>query len=296
MSPRAAHRVALAALVLAGCGAASAENPTGGNWSALHPPERTRAILWAGGDGADGGAAARRLARRIGRGHPDWFLYLGDVYEGRSLAEFGREYGRVYGGLTRITAPTPGNHDWPDDRVGYDQYWTRAKGSRPPAYYAFSLAGWRILSLNSEVADSRRSRQLRWLRRELRARPGTCKLAFWHRPRYSAGLVHGDQRDTAPLWNAVRGRAALVLNGHEHDMQRMRPREGTIELVAGAGGHGRYPLDRAYKGLAFGDSSHYGALRLVLRPGRAAFAFVTSNGRKLDSGRVGCRTSAAAKV
>jgi hypothetical protein len=294
MSPRAAHRVALAALALAGCGAASAEDPGGGNWSALHPPRRTRAIVWAVGDGGDGGAAARRLARRIVRGHPDWFVYLGDVYEGRSLAEFEREYGRVYGGLARITAPTPGNHDWPGHRAGYDRYWTRAKGSRPPAYYAFSLAGWRIISLNSEVAHSTRSRQLGWLRRELRARPGTCKLAFWHRPRYSAGLVHGDQRDTAPLWNAVRGRVALVLNGHEHDMQRMRPREGTIELVAGAGGHGRYPLDRVYKGLAFGDSAHYGALRLLLRPGRAAFAFVSSSGRKLDSGRISCRSSAAA--
>jgi hypothetical protein len=245
--------------------------------------------VWAVGDGADGGRPARRLVRRIRRSQPDWFLYLGDVYEGRSLGEFRRKYGRVYGTLARITAPAPGNHDWPSHRAGYDRYWARAKGSRPPAYYAFTLAGWHLLSLNSEAAHGRGSRQLRWLRRELRRRPGTCNLAFWHRPRYSAGLVHGDQPDMAPIWRALRGHAALVLNGHEHDMQRLRPRSGTTELVDGAGGHGLYPLGRGYPGLAFADAAHYGAVRLVLRRGRASFAFVTAGGRKLDSGRVRCR-------
>jgi hypothetical protein len=196
----------------------------------------------------------------------------------------------VYGALTAITAPTPGNHEWPSHRHGYDRYWQGVRGARPPAYYAFSLAGWRIFSLNSEVAHSRSSRQVRWLRGQLRRRRGTCNLAYWHRPRYSAGIVHGSQRDIAPLWKALRGRATLVLNGHEHDMQRMRPRHGVIELVAGSGGHRHYGINRAYEGLAFADATRYGALRLVLRPGRASFAFVTTTGRRLDSGHVRCRS------
>lgn len=279
----------IAAALLAGCGTAGAEDPGGGRWAQLHAPrERSRAVVWAVGDGGDGGGAARKVARRIAKGRPDWLLYLGDVYEGSGLGEYRRNYGRVYGRLARITAPTPGNHEWPSHRTGYDRYWKRVRGTRPPAYYAFSLAGWRILSLNSEVAHGRRSRQVRWLRNELRRRGGTCTLAFWHRPRYSAG-THGDQRDTAPLWRALRGHAALVLNGHDHDLQRFRRRDGIVELVAGAGGHGRYPVDRGRKGLAFGDDGHYGALRLVLRSGRATFAFVSAGGRRLDSGRVRCR-------
>jgi hypothetical protein len=240
------------------------------------------------GDGADGSAAGRKVARRIARGHPDWLLYLGDVYEGDTLSQYRRHYGRVYGRLARITAPTPGNHEWPAHRTGYDRYWKRAKGARPPAYYAFSLAGWRILSLNSEVAHGAHSRQVRWLRRELRRRGGSCTLAFWHRPRYSAGTVHGDNPDVEPLWRALEGHARLVLNGHEHDMQRMRPRGGLVELIDGAGGHSLYGLRRGYPGLVFGNSDQFGAIRLELRPGSASAAFVSITGQTLDRTHVGC--------
>jgi acid phosphatase type 7 len=132
------------------------------------------------------------------------------------------------------------------------------------------------------------SAQLRWLRAQLR-RPGTCRLAFWHRPRFSAGDVHGDQADIDPLWRSLRGRARLVVNGHEHDLQRLRPIDGITELVAGAGGHGLYPLHRQDPRLAFGDDSSYAALRLKLSPGSAAYAFIDATGRALDSGRVRCR-------
>ncbi|HET9315052.1 MAG TPA: metallophosphoesterase family protein [Vicinamibacteria bacterium] len=280
---------ACAAALLAGCGAAAVEDPGGGRWSRLDAPASThRAVVWAVGDGADGGAAARRVARRIARGRPDWLLYLGDVYDGNGLRQYRRHYGRVYGRFTKITAPTPGNHEWPRHRSGYDRYWTGVRGTRPPAYYAVSLAGWRIVSLNSEVAHGNRSRQLRWLRRLLRRNPTNCTIAIWHRPLRSAG-IHGDQRDVTPFWSALRGHAVLVLNGHDHDLQRHRPRDGIVELVAGAGGHDRYPIDPSYPGLAFGDARHYGALRLVLRRGRASFTFVSSGGRRLDAGRVHCR-------
>jgi hypothetical protein len=39
------------------------------------------AVVWAVGDGADGSAIARRLARRIERSRPDAFLYLGELIE-----------------------------------------------------------------------------------------------------------------------------------------------------------------------------------------------------------------------
>jgi hypothetical protein len=273
--------------VLSGCATHEQSDPVAGGGRFTASSHKRHAVLWAVGDGADGGAAAKRLAARIERARPDRFLYLGDVYESGTASEFATNYAPVYGHLASITAPTPGNHEWPNHASGYDAYWRKATSRRIPPYYSFRLGGWKILSLNSEAAHDANSRQLDWLRSEL-AGAGTCRLAFWHRPRFSAG-THGDQADIAPLWAALRGRARLVLNGHDHDLQRLEPRDGIVELVAGAGGHGHYPLNRSYPRLAFGDDSRYGALRMSLRPGAAAFAFVDLNGRTLDRGQVRCR-------
>jgi hypothetical protein len=127
---------------------------------------------------------------------------------------------------------------------------------------------------------------VRWLRKRV-ARPGTCRLAFWHRPRFNAG-EHGDARDVAPLWDALRGRAKLVINGHDHNMQRFDPIDGITQYVSGAGGHSLYRLADSPPRLAFGASQTYGALRIELRPGRARLAFVSVDGRILDLNVVRC--------
>jgi len=245
------------------------------------------AVVWAVGDGATGDAAGRSVAARIAARRVDRLLYLGDVYEHGTARDFRRAYATTFGRLAARTAPTPGNHDWPNHATGYDPYWRRALGAPLPHWYAFRAGGWQILSLDSEADHDRGSAQERWLRAHLRG-GGTCRIAFWHRPRFSAGTHHGDQGDMAPLWDDLRGRAAIALGGHEHDMQRLRPIDGITEFVSGAGGADRYPL-RSDPRLAFGNDSAYGALRLDLRPGAAGYAFVSAAGRALDRGTIRCR-------
>jgi acid phosphatase type 7 len=246
------------------------------------------ATVWAVGDGADGGAGGRAVAARIAAGPVDRLLYLGDVYDHGTAADFRDNYATTFGRLAAKTAPTPGNHDWPNHASGYDPYWRRALGKRPAAWYAFRAGGWELLSLDSEAPHGKGSPQYRWLRRRLRA-AGTCRLAFWHRPRYSAGTHHGDQADMAPIFDALRGHARIVVAGHEHDMQRFQPIGGITEFVSGAGGHGRYAVRRRDRRLAFADDSHFGALRLRLTPGHAAAAFVAADGRVLDRAGVRCK-------
>jgi hypothetical protein len=162
------------------------------------------------------------------------------------------------------------------------------QGVSPPDWYAFRAGGWTLLALDSEAAHHAGSAQHHWLQRQLLA-PGSCRIAFWHRPRFSAGR-HGDAADMAPIWNALRGRAAIVIAGHDHDMQRFKPIDGITQFVSGAGGAELYPLHRDVR-LSFGDDRSYGALRLRLRPGIAAHAFVAADGRVLDRGIVRCRRS-----
>jgi calcineurin-like phosphoesterase family protein len=245
-------------------------------------------VVWAVGDGADGEPYGRHVGRLIERGNPDRFLYLGDVYEEGTAKEFKDNYAPVFGKFADITAPTPGNHEWGRRDEGYRPYWKSILGKDIPDYYRFKVGGWEILSLNSEAPHDEGSPQVRWLRSNLPG-DGTCRLAFWHRPRYSFG-DHGDQPDIQPLWNALRGRAVLIVNGHEHNTERFAPRDGITELVAGEGGRGIYeitPEERAQ--LAYGNDTDFGALRLKLRPGRADYRFVAVSGKTLDSGSVRCK-------
>ncbi len=266
----------LSALAAAGCG----QDPG-------RPAAATSGVtVWALGDAAAGTTAAERVARLIQWARPDVLLYLGDVYPSGGWNDFESRYAPLYGGLVGRTLPTPGNHDWPHAREGYLPWWRARFGHRMPAYYARRVGGWRIFSLNSELRGDAMTRQVRWLRRHVRG-GGTCRLAFWHRPRFSSGK-HGDQRDTALFWRAIRGRARIVIGGHDHDLQRMRRRAGITEFVSGAGGNRLYSL-RPDPRLAFGDDDHYGALRLRLAPGRASFDFVDAGGGILDSGRLRCR-------
>ncbi len=246
------------------------------------------ATLWAVGDGATGSPEARRVAKLIERGAPARFLYLGDVYENGTADEFRLAYEPVYGRLRKVTLPTPGNHEWANRAKGYDPYWARTLGARPPDHYSVRVAGWQLLSLNSEEPHEVGSPQVAWLERQV-ADGGDCRLAFWHRPRYSAG-THGDQPDVDPLWQALEGRAALVVNGHDHDMQELRVHEGIRELVAGAGGNVRYPIDTNDPQLAWGNDRSDGALRLRLQRGLARYDFFAVDGTLLHRGAARCGT------
>jgi hypothetical protein len=270
------RRLAIAALASAALGA--------------FPAQSLAAVVWAVGDGADGSERARAVASRIAADRPDRFLYLGDVYEHGTAREFARNYRPIYGRLNRITRPTIGDHEWFNRYRGYYPYWRRALGRPIPPYYSFRLAGWQLLSLNSETSRGARSLQYRWLRRRLRPR-GTCRLAYFHHPRFAAGSKPDDP-NMDRIWRALTGRARVVLNGNEHNMQRLRPIGGITTFIVGSGGRSPNPIDEdddEHHLLAFGNDGDDGALRLVLRRGAARWAFVRQDGTVLDSGRLRCR-------
>ena len=243
-------------------------------------------VVWAVGDGADGGESAQAVADLIEGSKFDRLIYLGDVYDTGTREEFDENYAPIFGDLAAATLPTPGNHEWPNHEQGYDPYWAKAKGERLPDRYVHQLGGWKLVAANSEADVSEGSDQLDWLDRELSG-GGDCRIVFLHRPRFNAGR-HGDAEDLQPLWETVAGRAAILLSAHDHNMQRFEPKDGLLQLISGAGGHRHYDVDESDERLAFSDDQTYGALRLVLEPRRARLSFVGSDGRVLDRSTVGC--------
>jgi hypothetical protein len=281
--------VVVLALALGGGWFSGTEEKAGTGKTFVPSDGPNRSLVWVVGDAADGGPDARAVARVVTRSKLDRFLYLGDVYEKGTPEEFAQNYDPIYGKIASRTAPTPGNHDWPNHTEGYDVYWGKRRANALQHYYAFVTGGWRIISLNSEMEHDAGSPQVAWLRSTVKGK-GTCRLAFWHRPRYSAGDHHGDQPDVQPFWDPLKGHAAIVVNGHEHDMQRFKPRDGITEFVSGAGGHDLYAIDKTRPDLAFGNSNKFGALRLDLSPGLARYRFVSVQGKTLDAGKVRCKT------
>jgi len=246
--------------------------------------------LWAVGDGGveDGGDEA--MASRVASLGIDRLLYLGDVYETGTAREYATSYASSWGRFKRLTSPTPGNHEWGNHEQGYDPYWgRRARGAGGAHYYSFDLDGWHFVSLNSEEDTGSGSPQLSWMRRDLSRYGGTCTVAFWHRPRYDAGS-HSDASDVEPFWRALSGRAAVVLNGHDHNYQRFKPVRGITQFIAGAGG--RAPLnevDRSDPRLATADDASLGALRLGLKRSAMTYGYRRLDATRSDSGRVPCR-------
>ena len=234
-----------------------------------HPrPRRSRPSppRWAVGDAATPNDGARRLAAYIRAQRPYRFLYLGDVYEDGTAREFRLHYDPLYGSLARITDPTIGNHEWENRFSGYYPYW-RAKKDAGSRWSSTSIAGWQILSLNS-MADHRRerSRQLRWLRKQIRD-AGRLPHRLLARGPLQRRRVRGRPGDGAALERAPRSRegvsqrprpqpAADAPLGRHHAVHRGSGRRDRLRgrSIRSATRLGRRPLR---------------ALRIALEPGRA---------------------------
>ena len=251
------------------------------------------------GDGAGGEPTETAVINLIASWHPSLLLYLGDVYEHGTIAEFSNWYGPLYGRFRSITDPTVGNHEYlTPGAQGYFNYWGTI-----PNYYSFDAHGWHFISLNSnvnKVGVDPSSAQYRWLAADLAKDTSKCTAVFFHHPYLSIGKEGGTSA-LASLWQLMaQHHVTLVLNGHDHEYQRWQPLDGSgqpsptgmTEFVDGTGGHSITPFVRTDNRLVaqYSNSSKtYGAMRWVLNPDSAAFSFITANGAVIDSGTVSCK-------
>jgi hypothetical protein len=199
---------------------------------------------------------------------------------------------------------------------GYFDYFTRAVASpldgsscstpgqaNCKGYYSFNLGAWHIIAINSNCGDvggcGAGSAQYTWLQQDLTAHPNTsykCTLAFWHIPVFSSGPRFASNAKS--LYQLLYDRnAELVLNGHEHNYERFAPQtatgvadaaRGLREFIVGTGGANFTSFGPVAPNSEFRDSSHYGVLKLTLKPDRYDWQFVGETGTVYDSGTTLC--------
>lgn len=226
---------------------------------------------------------------------PTRVLVLGDEqYPSGGLRDFQRYYGPTWGRLNGRTYPVPGNHEYLTPGAdGYFRYFGARARPRGHSYYSVDLGGWHLVALDSDIARDDRSTQVAWLHSDLRATTKRCVLAFWHHPRFSSGVRHGNNDSVAPFWRELYHRHAdVVLNGHEHNYERFARQTpkargtsaGIREFVVGTGGNGHYPFGPAGPNSERRIADTYGVLVLVLHPASYEWRFVAVGGQVLDRG------------
>ena len=224
-------------------------------------------------------------------------LTLGDhTYPRGTAAEFANCYGPTWGRFRERTWPAPGNHEYTTKGAApYFAYFGERAGR---GYYSLSLKGWRIYSLDSNLAPAAHAQQLAWLRGELardaaapRGATPPCTLAFWHHPLYSSG-GHGSVPKMREAWALLREAGAeLVLSGHDHDYERFAPQDeggrldplGLRQFVVGTGGAYPTPFLLPAKHSETRDASRSGVLRLRLYAGRYDWQFLEASPPQLPN-------------
>jgi hypothetical protein len=255
------------------------------------------AILLAVGDIAYCGASADELVAQLAARLPGTIALLGDnAYPHGSPDDYTNCFDPTWGGFLDRIRPVPGNHEYETkEAASYFAYFGAGVGKLGEGWYSYDVAAWHVIALNSECdaigGCGRGSPQLAWLVADLAAHPTACTLAYWHHPRYSSGR-HGDNSMTEALWQALAAAGAdIVLEGHDHDYERMAPIDGIRSFVVGTGGRSLY----AWPGspgpsTEVRNNDTYGLLQLTLGAADYAWKFIpVGDGTFTDAGSGTCR-------
>lgn len=221
----------------------------------LKPANQSIRVL-AFGDFGNGTANQRQTAEMMLRSYKekpfDFGITLGDNFysigmESPDDPRWQSQWEKMYGPMGISFYATLGNHDWGQSDSPAAEILYSAKSpnwNMPAPYYTYTAGPVQFFALDTnELSD----RQLFWLRDEIAKSTARWKVVYGHHHIYSAWRL-----DNTTLINrllpVIRGKVDLYLCGHDHNLQVLKPEQGTHFIVAGGGGAGSYgikPYDRS---------------------------------------------------
>jgi 3',5'-cyclic AMP phosphodiesterase CpdA len=178
---------------------------------------------------------AEKLAAARGKLPFEFVVMLGDnLYGGEAKKDFVNKFEKPYKPLLDMGVKfyaALGNHDDPSRQTSYEKFNMGGKH-----YYSFKPKdNVRFFSLDSNYMDKA---QLDWFENELKASGSAWKIVYFHHPIYSSGEKHGSNIElrTAIEPVMVRNGVDVVLNGHEHFYERIKPQKGIHYFIVGSSG------------------------------------------------------------
>ncbi len=186
------------------------------------------------GDSGTGGSAQYELAQRMVEAHNrfkfEFAVMLGDnLYGSEDPSDYVDKFERPYKPLLDADVKfyaALGNHDEPSQRF-YKPF--NMDGKR---YYKFNKGDVDFFVLDSTYMAPA---QVDWLKKELEGSKSEWKIAYMHHPIYSSGERHGSEVDLRSLIEPLflEHGVDVVLAGHEHFYERLKPQKGIHYITQG---------------------------------------------------------------
>jgi predicted MPP superfamily phosphohydrolase len=295
---RSCHRFAgllLLSIVVAGAGCrdagsvvAQAQQATTESVVAL--PNRDGSLKFAAlGDFGTGSKAQYELAEQMVKVHDrfkyDFVVLVGDnLYGSGRPQDFKNKFEVPYKPLldrgVKFYASL-GNHDAREQRY-YKLFNMDGK-----LYYTFSPrpdVSFFALESTYPVPE-----QIKWIEDELKGSGSNWKIPFFHHPLYSSGDRHGSdlrlRKVLEPLF--VKYNVSVVLSGHDHFYERVKPQQGITYFVTGSGGQLRKGnIDRGSGITAKGFDTDQAFMVAEIAGDEMYFNAVSRAGAIIDSGMI----------
>ena len=189
------------------------------------------------GDTGSGTSSQREVGNMMAKYYAafpfEFVLMMGDnMYGGEDPKDFIKKFSEPYKVLLDNKVKfyaSLGNHDealqtnFADFNMNGKEYYRFKKGN--VAFYA----------LNSNYMDKK---QVEWLEAELAKDTSEWKVCFMHHPPYSSAKSHGSDSQLREVVEPIflKYGVNVVLTGHDHVYERIKPQKGIYYFVSGAGG------------------------------------------------------------
>ena len=229
-------------------------------------------------------AVAKQLNATRAKFPFEFVVMVGDnIYGGNSAKDYDRKFAIPYRPLLDAGVKfyaALGNHDDPSERY-YKPF--NMNGER---YYTFKPAdGVRFFALDSTYMDEK---QLKWLDEQLAMSGSEWKIAFFHHPPYSSGETHGSDETLRTQLEPrfVKAGVNVVLTGHEHFYERIKPQKGIAYFVTGSSAKLREGNITQTQLTAKGFDTGYTFMIVEIVGDEMYYQAITDAGKTVDSGKV----------
>jgi hypothetical protein len=240
------------------------------------------------GDNGNGQKAQYQVGEQLAQWHARFpfvlVLMMGDnIYGSDRPQDFVRKFEAPYKAVLDAGVKfyaSLGNHDSREQRY-YKLFNMDGK-----LYYSFKAPKQdvRFFALESTYMDPD---QVKWIDSELGRSGENWKIVFFHHPLYSSSRTHGSQLKLREVLEPmfIKHKVSVVLNGHDHAYERIKPQNGIQYFVEGSSGQLREgDLRKGSPLTAFGNDTDQTFMLLEIDGDQLVFNTIARRGAVIDSG------------